>query len=67
MKTKLRILRNRNPEIIDRDFRERKIIIGGLDVQYWKTYKKSSAEKLQLKVAKAQAKLDEMKKRLLHN
>ena len=57
--SKLRIFRNFNPEIVDLDFRERKIIKGDLDVQFWKTFKKSKTEKLQLRIAKAQAKLDE--------
>jgi len=60
MQTKLRILRNSKCEIIDQDFRERRIIMGDLNID-WKVFKKSKAEKLQLKVAKAQAKLDEMR------
>jgi len=60
MQTRLRILRNFGPEIVDQDFRERRIIMGDLNID-WKVFKKSKAEKLQLKVAKAQAKLDEMR------
>ena len=56
--SRLKILRDFNPEAINEDYRERRIIIGGLNVQYWRTFKKSKLERLQLKCAKAQAKLE---------
>ena len=56
--TRLRILRNSNPGIIDLDYRERRVIFGDLHIDY-NCFMKTKAEKLRLKVAKAQAKLDE--------
>ena len=55
--SKLRTLRNFDPELVDQDYRERKVIKGGLDTQYWKTFRKSPAEKRALKLAKWNSKL----------